>query len=365
MNALLLACLVSCVLFQCATSCVVTDFSQVSVALQICDSITLDNLYIPGGETLRLHLNTETKLYFRGNTTFGYYEWEGPLVEINGTNVTIEGEENSILNGQGPLYWDGQGEWGNLKPKFFTIQLHNSSMNNIHVLNNPIHCVNLVDSSDVRLEGWVIDASSGDPEMAGVDKAGNNTDGFDISNSTNVVLSGGVVHNQDDCVALRSGSNILVDDMICYGGHGLSISVGFSKDTFYLNHLQNVTISNSNLEGGENGIHIKTHIDGGEGLLRNITYDNIVFEGPVNYGINIQENYRNMPENSTFPSPRNNIPIRDLKLLNIVGSVEPTAVPIYILCAEDGCFDWTFTNVLVKGNKNNECNFEPEGFKCT
>lgn len=69
---------------------------------------------------------------------------------------------DSILNGQGELYWDGLGEWGSVKPKFFVMQLHNSIMSNIHVLNPPVHTVLLTDSTHVELSGWNIDASEGD-----------------------------------------------------------------------------------------------------------------------------------------------------------------------------------------------------------
>lgn len=141
----------------------VTQFDQIPVALEICDAIILDNLEVPSGETLKLHLRRGTTVTFRGTTTFGFQHWEGPLVEINGTDVVITGEDDAILDGQGQLYWDGLGEWGTVKPKFFTLQLHNSIMSNIHVLNNPVHCVLLADSSNVTLDGWVIDASSGDP----------------------------------------------------------------------------------------------------------------------------------------------------------------------------------------------------------
>jgi len=143
---------------------VVTQFDEIPVALENCDAIILDNLQVPSGETLKLHLRTGTTVTFRGNTTFGFQHWEGPLVEINGTDVVIQGEYGAILDGQGQLYWDGLGESGGaLKPKFFTLQLHNSIMSNIHVFNNPLHCVLLTDSSHVVLDSWVIDASSGDP----------------------------------------------------------------------------------------------------------------------------------------------------------------------------------------------------------
>lgn len=75
------------------TGCVVTRFDQVPVALAICDNIILDSLEVPAGETLKLHLRDGSTLKFRGTTTFGYQEWDGPLVEINGTDVVIQGEE--------------------------------------------------------------------------------------------------------------------------------------------------------------------------------------------------------------------------------------------------------------------------------
>lgn len=78
-------------------------------------------------------------------------------------------------------------------------------------------------------------------------------------------------------ITVYTGSNILIDDFYCHGGHGLSISVGFSNDSFALNMLSNVIFRNSHLEGGENGIHIKTHVDSSKGLMQNITYMNVTF----------------------------------------------------------------------------------------
>ncbi len=45
-----------------------------------------------------------------------------------------------------------------------------------------------------------IDNSAGDTE------GGHNTDGFDIGSSNNVVITGAKVYNQDDCVAINSGT---------------------------------------------------------------------------------------------------------------------------------------------------------------
>lgn len=70
-----------------------------------------------------------------------------------------------------------------------------------------------------------------------------------------------------------------MENFVCYGGHGLSLSVGFSNETYEQNVLQNVTIRDSILKGGDNAIHIKTHVDAIEGLVQNITYKNIEFQG--------------------------------------------------------------------------------------
>lgn len=46
-----------------------------------------------------------------------------------------------------------------------------------------------------------IDSSAGDASSLG-----HNTDGFDIGTSSNVVIDGAKVYNQDDCVAINSGT---------------------------------------------------------------------------------------------------------------------------------------------------------------
>ncbi|KAF9367319.1 Polygalacturonase, partial [Mortierella sp. AD011] len=52
---------------------------------------------------------------------------------------------------------------------------------------------------------------------------GHNTDGFDVSDSTGVTIVGAKVYNNDDCLAVNSGSNIAFTDGYCNGGHGISI----------------------------------------------------------------------------------------------------------------------------------------------
>ena len=61
----------------------------------------------------------------------------------------------------------------------------------------------------------------------GDSKGGHNTDAFDVGDSSQITISGATVYNQDDCLAVNSGTDITFTGGYCSGGHGLSIgSVG-------------------------------------------------------------------------------------------------------------------------------------------
>lgn len=106
-------------------------------------------------------------------------------------------------------------------------------------------------------------------------EGGHNTDGFDISSSTGITVKNSVVKNQDDCVAINQGSNMLFENLTCSGGHGLSLSVGQSSENGSPNTVSNVTFKDSTVTKSDNGIHIKTHADAGTGSISDVTYENI------------------------------------------------------------------------------------------
>ncbi|KAJ8970496.1 hypothetical protein NQ314_001195, partial [Rhamnusium bicolor] len=264
----------------------------------------------------------------------------------------------SVLDGQGPLYWDGLGgNGGRTKPKFIKISASDGSeITNINVLNCPVHCVSIGNSHGLTISGWEIDVSAGD--IGG----GHNTDGFDISSSSNVVLKDSIVRNQDDCVAVNQGSDFTFSGLYCSGSHGLSLSVGMSLTSPEANTVTNVVFSNCTVVNSENGIHVKTHTYATTGYVKNVTYRNIILSGISNYGINIQEDYDN---GGATGIPRDNIPVTDLKLIDVRGTVASNAMPVYILCGENGCADWTWSGVSVSGgSKSSSCNFTPNGYTC-
>ena len=188
-----------------------------------CATIVLSNVAVPSGTTLDLSglssgtsvraswptpptrclISADTlQVIFEGQTSWGYKEWSGPLLQIGGTNIKVSGASGATLNPDGARWWDGQGgSGGKTKPKFFAAHsLTTSSITDLHILNTPIQAVSIDDCNGLTITGMTIDNSAGD--SAG----GHNTDGFDIGSSSSVTITGATVYNQDDCVAVNSGT---------------------------------------------------------------------------------------------------------------------------------------------------------------
>lgn len=346
--------------------CLVTDYDNVANATQNCQNIIIRDLFIPGGKQLVLSLQGGAALTFQGNNTFGFWNWTGPLMKISGIGITVQGEEGHVLNGQGELYWDGLGSWGVTKPKFLTIEANESLFKNLNFYNAPVHAITINNSNDVMVTDFLINNAAGAYGVAPTGREGHNTDGFDVKMSTNIIIKDSKVYNQDDCVALNSGSHIYVSNLLCVGSHGLSLSVGFSNDSFEENSLTNILIQNSTIIDAMDGIHIKTHTNAGAGIIANVTYRNIFMIGSYSNGIAIEQNYTNSPSTEKDGAPpKDNIPIKSISFHNIKGTVLNTASPYYIVCAKDGCSEWDWQDVFVTGQQESACvNFNPGGIDC-
>ena len=98
----------------------------------------------------------------------------------------------------------------------------------------------------------------------GDSKGGHNTDAFDVGDSSQITISGATVYNQDDCLAVNSGTDITFTGGYCSGGHGLSIGSVGGRDN---NVVDTVTISNSQIVDSDNGVRIKT-VSGATGQVK-------------------------------------------------------------------------------------------------
>ncbi|KAL1982003.1 hypothetical protein VTN96DRAFT_1827 [Rasamsonia emersonii] len=330
--------------------------SSASKSKTSCSTIVLSDVAVPSGTTLDLtNLNDGTHVIFEGETTFGYEEWSGPLVSVSGTDITVTAASGATLNGDGSRWWDGEGSnGGKTKPKFF--YAHNlklSSISGLYIQNSPVQVFSISGSEDLTLSDITIDDSAGDNAGAA------NTDGFDVGESSGIVITGATVYNQDDCLAVNSGTNITFSGGLCSGGHGLSIgSVGGRSD----NTVSDVTIESSQVKNSQNGVRIKTVYDA-TGSVSGVTYKDITLSGITDYGIVVRQDYEN---GSPTGTPTNGVPISDFTLDNVQGTVDSDATDIFILCGAGSCSDWTWTDVNVTGGKvSDDCENVPSGISCS
>lgn len=140
-------------------------------------------------------------MIFEGETTWGYQEWPGPLLQISGNGITVQGANGASLNPNGSRWWDGLGTSGKTKPKFFYAHgLTSSTITDLYIQDTPLMAVSISGCNGLTITNMTINDQAGDT------LGGHNTDGFDIGTSSNVVITGANVYNQDDCVAVNSGT---------------------------------------------------------------------------------------------------------------------------------------------------------------
>ncbi|KAH6879889.1 family 28 glycoside hydrolase [Thelonectria olida] len=334
-------------------SCTFTDAATAIKNKGSCSSIMLKDIKVPAGTTLDMSkLKDGTHVTFQGKTTFDYNEWNGPLISFSGNNILIDGAPGHSIDCEGQRWWDTKGSnGGKTKPKFFYAHsLKNSNIKNLNVLNTPVQAFSINTVTNLGVYDVHMDNSLGDS------KGGHNTDAFDVGSSTGVYISGAVIKNQDDCLAINSGTNITFTGGNCSGGHGLSIgSVGGRDD----NIVKTVRILDSIVSNSDNGVRIKT-VYGASGSVSDVKYDHITLNNIAKYGIVIEQDYKN---GSPTGKPTAGVPITDVTINDVTGSVAPKGTDAYILCAS--CKSWTWTgNNITGGKKSQKCEGVPSGASC-
>lgn len=234
---------------------------------------------------------------------------------------------------------------------FYAHSLKSSTIKGLNVKNTPVQFMSINGATDLNVVDVTMDNSAGDSK-------GHNTDAFDVGSSTNVVISGANVKNQDDCLAINSGTNIQFTGGTCSGGHGLSIgSVGGRSD----NTVKGVKITNSKITNSDNGVRIKT-VSGATGSVSDITYSGITLSNIAKYGIVIEQDYENGSPTGTATT---GVPITGLTVSKVTGSVASSATDVYILCGKGSCSNWKWSGVSISGGKkSSKCTNIPSGASC-
>jgi polygalacturonase len=217
-----------------------------------------------------------------------------PFITVTGSNAQIMGTQGSgggqgAINGRGDQDILGtSGTWWDLSQ---TAKTQGNKQNNprlieAHGVNNlVVYDVDLVNAPIFHLyfEGgngltvWGVRIKT--PATA------RNTDGVDPDSATNVTINDSYIQDGDDGVAIKTNSgpasNMTVENSHFYGTHGISVGSetqhGVSNILVRNNTVSGVD-SSGNVSTDDNGIRIKTDSSVG-GTVNQVTYENTCLTG--------------------------------------------------------------------------------------
>ncbi|KAJ7157375.1 polygalacturonase [Mycena filopes] len=305
--------------------------------LSACTAVIITAFTVPSGNTITIAAASGASVTMTGDITFAKTTSAGPLITFDTDNILFNGGDHKI-NGNGALYWDGQGTNGGVaKPHPFVKFKGFGTFEDVTVLNSPAQAISVGTTGGAAIiQGITVDNSAGD---AGA--LGHNTDGFDISASS-VTVSKCVVKNQDDCFAINSGSTLVIEDNTCTGGHGISIgSIATGKT------VSGVTIARNTVGPGLYGMRIKVDADATSASVSNIKYEANTITGSTEYGILITQSY---PDNDSTPGT--GAPITGISFTggNTNVAVASSAQRVVIDCG--ACSGtWDFSGLVATGGK--------------
>ncbi|KAK7280838.1 hypothetical protein RIF29_08362 [Crotalaria pallida] len=181
-----------------------------------------------------------------------------------------------VINGGGTI--DGQGApWWKFKSATRPAALHFHKCGNLKLTglthrNSPMNHISINECIGPHISNLHIIAPADSP----------NTDGIDISRSSNVTVQNSRMETGDDCIAINDGTSFInISGVYCGPGHGISIG-SLGKDGAH-NTVEEVHVQNCTFNGTTNGARIKTW-EGGSGHAKRVTFEDIILvntENPV------------------------------------------------------------------------------------
>ncbi|KAA8540480.1 hypothetical protein F0562_024601 [Nyssa sinensis] len=168
-----------------------------------------------------------------------------------------------------------------------------------------------------------------------------NTDGIDISSSSQVQIRNCIIGTGDDCIAIGGGSsNINITGVTCGPGHG--ISIGALGQAGY-DRVEEIHVRNCTFKGTMNGVRIKTW-QGGNGYARKISFEKIKFIAAGN-PIFIDQFY--CPSQVNCQNKTSAIKLSDISYTGIIGTSTVDNV-INLSCSQSvGCTNIVLDHVYI------------------
>ncbi|GAB4842059.1 hypothetical protein Ancab_012019 [Ancistrocladus abbreviatus] len=237
-------------------------------------------------------LNTQKWLYFHGVK-----------------HLTVEGE--GTINGKGEEWWARSCKVNASNPCH-----HAPTAVRFHrCMDLKVRGIKVVDSQQMHMSFYGCTRVKVSKIEVIAPAASPNTDGIHISSSTKVAIRNSVIKTGDDCVSIVSNSSrILISDVACGPGHGISIGSLGKGDSW--TEVNNVRVDGAFLANTENGVRIKTW-QGGSGFAANITFQNVLMEN-VSNPIIIDQYYCDSP--LPCPNQTSAVQVDDISFKHIRGT---------------------------------------------
>ncbi|QRV89376.1 polygalacturonase [Ceratobasidium sp. AG-Ba] len=263
-----------------------------------------------------------------------------PSFQLTGTSITFN-ENGHTFNGQGELYWDGLGGTGSTKPHPMMKIQSSGTFSNVIFKNPPQNCFSFGNSAALVVSKVILITAGDNPNSKSNGKAaGHNTDALDASVS-NLTIQGCTVRNQDDCLAINKGSNIIFQRNSCTGGHGISVRSIDSDVT-----VNNIQILNNVITNNDQDLRIKTKSAATGSIVSGITFNGNTATGCKKYGVIIDQSYP-----STLGTPGTGV---KLSYINFSGTntvpVASSAKRVAVNYGSRSCSStWNWSGLKVSG----------------
>ncbi|CAL5391428.1 unnamed protein product [Camellia sinensis] len=220
---------------------------------------------------------------------------------VNGLIINGGGQ----INGQGSIWWNAPGGVIIRPTAVHFNGCNNLQLSGLHSVNPPRNHITINNCKNVIISHINLNAPGNSP----------NTDGIDISGSSQIRIHDSNIATGDDCISIRGNSSLINITSITGGPcHGISVgSLGQNMQIYET--VEHVYVGNSTLMRTTNGVRIKTW-QGGFGYAKNITFEHITFFR-VGNPIIINQSYKDNPKNDKLESA---VQISDVTYTNINGS---------------------------------------------
>jgi polygalacturonase len=195
----------------------------------------------------------------------------------DGSLGVIDGRGNGTLVGSSQTWWDVAAAAASGGNQNNPVLVQGSGVNNITIYqveleDSPMYHVEVQNGHGLTV--WGVEIST--PATA------RNTDGVDPVSESDVTIKDDMISNGDDCVAVKANPgtpsrDITVDDLHCYGSHGLSVgsqTAGGVSNVLFENSTLNGLDAFGTLSVSDTGIQVKTDANSG-GLTQQVTYRDI------------------------------------------------------------------------------------------